>query len=504
VSSPLPAAIVLDQTTVVKLGGAAAVPAVVAAAGVQASWRYLEFFTANIRNPHTRRVYGRACARFFAWCTRCRLGIRNLRRQSVHPLKVLLPVLFAVCFTGICTKAAPAPESLTAADLVEIAIEVNPQVRATREQWEAAQHQILQNYAPADPTVTYGNIDSSRNFNAATHALGVSENFQFPGEALLQADNAKRTAEIAHLTYEAAIRDLRANVETAYYQVLLDQALIDMNAENILNLKQVVRVVQIKYEANQATQADLIGAQFALTQAQLQQRQYETNRANDRVGLNQLLYRKPGSPLELDRRIQIRQLRLPLSQAVDAATRQRQEILEAALTEKNSITAVKLAQMAYLPNYTLGYEYDDFLQFGAQPLPGVTNAHTFTIGLNVPIFFWIHQREDVRAAEHSLQAARYSMDSVLSQTEATVTQLYRSAQFAYESAQQYKESLIPLADQQFKVALIAYETSKVDFLTLSVALQNTYAARITNLQNSNQFLANEVALEQAMGITFPR
>jgi outer membrane protein, heavy metal efflux system len=422
----------------------------------------------------------------------------------VHPLRTLLLTLLAACFPAICGNAATVPQLLTAADLVEIAVEVNPQVRAAREQWGAAQHQILQNYAPADPIVTYGNIDSSRDFNAATHALAVGENFQFPGEALLQANNAKRSSEIAHLTYEAAVRDLRANVETAYYQVLLDQALIDVNAQNIVNLKQVVRVVQTQYEANQASQADLIGAQFALTQAQLQERQYETNRANDRVGLNQLLYRKPGSPLELDPRIQIRQLRLPLTEAVDAATRQRQEILQAALTEKNSITAVRLAQMEYLPNYTLLYEYDDFLQFGAQPLPGVTNAHTFSIGLNVPIFFWLHQREDVHAAEHSLQAARYSMESVLSQTEAAVTQLYRSAQFAYESAQQYKESLIPLADQEFKVALIAYETGKVDFLTLAAALQNTYAARITYLQNSNQFLASQIGLEQAMGITFQR
>ena len=44
------------------------VPALIAAAGEQAGWRYVEFFTANIRNPHTRRAYARACSRFFAWC----------------------------------------------------------------------------------------------------------------------------------------------------------------------------------------------------------------------------------------------------------------------------------------------------------------------------------------------------------------------------------------------------------------------------------------------------
>jgi hypothetical protein len=44
------------------------VPALIAAAGDAAGWRYVEFFTANIRNPHTRRAYVRACGRFFSWC----------------------------------------------------------------------------------------------------------------------------------------------------------------------------------------------------------------------------------------------------------------------------------------------------------------------------------------------------------------------------------------------------------------------------------------------------
>ena len=404
--------------------------------------------------------------------------------------------------TGIVWAAAEQP--LTVEQLVEIAIEVNPQVRATREQWDAAQHQILQNYAPADPIFTYGNVESSKDFNAALHSHAVSESFQFPGKALLQADEAKRTAEIAGLTYEATVRDLRAGVETAYYQVSLDEALIGINAENIANLKQVAHVTQIQYTANQATQADLIGAEFALAQAQLQQRQYQTNRANDQVGLNQLLYRRPASPLNLERKIQLKRLELRLDKAVDTATHARQEILEVALAEKNSTTALKLAEMEYLPDYTLGYEFDYILQPGARPLPGVSQGHTFSVGFNIPIFFWIHQREDVHAAQHSLQAARYSMNSVLSQTEATVTQLYQSAEFAYESAQQYRGSLIPLADKNFKVSLVAYQSGKVDFLTLSSALQSAYASRLTYLQNANQFLAGEVALEQAMGVSFQK
>jgi len=393
---------------------------------------------------------------------------------------------------------------LTVEQLVEVAIELNPQVRAAKQQWEAAQHQILQNYAPADPIFSYGSLDSDHDFNAAEHTQNITASFQFPGEALLQADEARRTAEIARLTYEAAVRDLRTGVETAYYQVLLDEGLIAINGENIANLKQVVKVVQTQYTGGQAAQSDLIGAAFALAQAQLQQRQYQTNRLNDRSGLNQLLYRQPDSPLNLTEKIELRPLEIRLDQAVDRATHARQEILEAALTAKNSTTALKLAQMEYLPNYTVGGEYDLLLAPGTRPFPNVSKGWTYTFGLNIPIFFWLHQREDVLAAQHSLEAARYSMDSALNQTEVTTTQLYRSAQFAYESAQVYRGELIPLADKEFRVSLVAYQSGKVDFLTLSSALQNDYASRLTYLQNANSFFAGEVALEQAMGVSFQK
>lgn len=44
-----------------------AAPSIVAAAGERASYRFLEFFAAQIRNHHTRRSYIRATADFIAW-----------------------------------------------------------------------------------------------------------------------------------------------------------------------------------------------------------------------------------------------------------------------------------------------------------------------------------------------------------------------------------------------------------------------------------------------------
>jgi len=59
-------------------------PALVTASGGNASRRFLEFFAANIRNPHTRRAYSRAVGEFLAWCEKH--GVASI--ADVEPLHV--------------------------------------------------------------------------------------------------------------------------------------------------------------------------------------------------------------------------------------------------------------------------------------------------------------------------------------------------------------------------------------------------------------------------------
>lgn len=69
--------------TLEPIGNPHLVPSLIAAAGDAAGWRYVEFFAANIRNPHTRRAYARACREFFAWCE-----MRGLTLATIRPVDV--------------------------------------------------------------------------------------------------------------------------------------------------------------------------------------------------------------------------------------------------------------------------------------------------------------------------------------------------------------------------------------------------------------------------------
>jgi outer membrane protein TolC len=407
--------------------------------------------------------------------------------------------LVIAAFEPASLRAADAP--LTVSQLVEIAIEANPQVRSARYRWDAAVHSIKQTVAPNDPVFTYTNSDSVKSpvGRAALREFNVSESFQFPGKALHQRDQAMRSAETAHLMLMATIRDVRAATETAYFQLVLDSALAGVNDENLRNLDTVVRVAETAYSGSKVAQTDVISSEFDLAAARQLRRQYQTAQANDQTTLNLLLNRPVGSPLSVDRTLRIEALNMPLEVLTDRAYAIRQEILEAALAERNMNTALYLAKMEYLPDFTVAVQYDDYLVPSFAPKPNQKRDWVGIIGFNMPIFFWLKQDEDIARAKANLQAARSDLSLIKMQTAAAVATLFRSAQFAYESTILYRDSLIPLAQQDFRVALTAYQSGKIDFVTLSSVLQRDYAARVSYLQAANQFLAGEVSLEQAIG-----
>jgi integrase/recombinase XerD len=105
-----------DLTTLVPatLSLPAGLPALITAAGERTAWRFVEFFTATIRNPHTREAYARAVGRFLAWCER--RGLRALtpvvaaayiaQLQGAKPIVKQHPSAIRQCLDWLVTGGA--------------------------------------------------------------------------------------------------------------------------------------------------------------------------------------------------------------------------------------------------------------------------------------------------------------------------------------------------------------------------------------------------------------
>ena len=97
---------VIPALTPVADGAELGLPTLIGDAGSHAATRFVEFFTANIRNPNTRKAYVRAIGDFFGWC----------ERYGVGPLTAIQPVHVAAYVEQLGrTHAAPTVKQRLAA-----------------------------------------------------------------------------------------------------------------------------------------------------------------------------------------------------------------------------------------------------------------------------------------------------------------------------------------------------------------------------------------------------
>ena len=92
-AEPSQALAIIVPTTLVRPAAASAmlVPRLIADAGEHASLRFLDFFTANIRNPNTRAAYAVAVRAFFAWLDAKRVA--PLAAVRTHHVSAYVEVL---------------------------------------------------------------------------------------------------------------------------------------------------------------------------------------------------------------------------------------------------------------------------------------------------------------------------------------------------------------------------------------------------------------------------
>jgi site-specific recombinase XerD len=79
-------------------------PAVIMRAGETAAWRFVEFFTATIRNRNTRAAYAQAVIQFFAWC----------EKHRVYTLQDVKPVVVAAYIENHAGAAPTVKQHLAA------------------------------------------------------------------------------------------------------------------------------------------------------------------------------------------------------------------------------------------------------------------------------------------------------------------------------------------------------------------------------------------------------
>ena len=368
----------------------------------------------------------------------------------------------------------------------QIAISKNPEIKAYKAVWESAKTKIPQVLSLDDPKIglEYEQIPSgSRNPEDGMKMLTFEQMIPFPSKVYVEWQIANKEAEAAYAQYKKRSNEIISQVKSAYPDIFyLDKSII-INSEirkMIVNLK---KSAEARYSVGHATQADPImaAAEYLLISNEIVNLQKEKEAAIEKI--NYLLVYSGTFETEAE-------ISLPSVEGISKyeirALNNRPEIIEMrAMLEVGDLEHLK-SKMGYLPDTDLGIK------------KRVAGGWDAMVTFSVPLYFW-KQGSQVAGDGFGREAAELSFQNMKNMTVFDVREAQIMAENAWRTMDLYKNSILPLSEQSLKVGMAAYQSGKIDFLTIFQIQKSYKEAKLKYYESAANYGKALAELEKIIG-----
>lgn len=363
---------------------------------------------------------------------------------------------------AVARESASPPSALD--ELVRLALENNPGVQSAQRRVNALRRRKPQVTSLPDPVVSVGWAGDIKPFGvmrddpSSYRSLSATQEIPYPGKLKLRGQIADREAEAAWWDYEAARRQVVAEVKAAYYEHFFAHKATEITRKNQDLLDKLARIAETRYRVGKGIQQDVLKAQVELSRLRQKLTLLEQQAQTAQVRINTLLSRDPETPLapapslEPATLTQTLDALQQLGRENDTGLRREQQLIE------RQQVAVSLARKEYYPDFGVGYMY--------QNRPLLPEMHGFNVSVNIPIFYKSKQREGVNEATEELLSAQRSRENQAITVAFQVKEQYLTARASDELTRLYSQAIVPQSSLSLESALAAYEVGSVDFLTL--------------------------------------
>jgi outer membrane protein TolC len=390
-------------------------------------------------------------------------------REKMRKIIFSFLILITVAFLGTLQSFSQDVPSEKAAlsGLIEEALSQNPQIKAARNEWEAALKVVPQAKSLPDPVLSYSFFGQSieTRLGPQRNKFSLSQKFPFFGKLSLKGEIAKSTASLFEEQYNVVKADIVLSVKKAYFSLFwFDNALKITNEEKEV-LQRLAQIAQRKYETGKGNQQDVLKAHLEISRVTDKILLLKQGRKGIIAGLNSLLNRPPDSFLGEIEEFKTPELKVELEDLYAWAREFRPELRKARYFIEKNEKSLKLAKKNYFPDFKIMFDYIDIGAGTTTNANDGRNSWMASIGINIPIW-----RGKLRASEAEaaikIEASQEGYKNIESKTLSRVNELFFEVKTASEQVNLYKYSLIPQAEQSLKASEVGYLAGKVDFLNL--------------------------------------
>ena len=379
------------------------------------------------------------------------------------------------------------PKTLILSEVLETARQNNPEIAAARKKWQAGLARVPAEAGYERTTLTYETMYFNRE-----RAVGVSQDFPFPGKLTLRKNISLREASMAEQAMRSKEKEIIAKTKTAYAMLYLAHKAIDIYSQNTDLVRQFAKVAESKYSVGKASQVDVLKAQLELSRMQNMLVSFGQEKETAQAMLNILINQDPEQELGFPEEPKILSLKLDYRELSQAALANRPELLEMQHHVHHSKAILTAARFNYLPDFTAQFRrrYADN--------PEMNGSDEFMVGAKIPLWFWTAKgAADAARLEAEMGKAEYQ--TIKNMTLWNIKDLLVKVQAAERLVNLYRTSVIPQAENALQVTLASYRSDRASFLDLIDIQRNLIQFRYEHYQHLADYGKMIAELEQVVG-----
>ena len=376
--------------------------------------------------------------------------------------RMVLALGLGAVFLGVGTlpptaQVWAAEPALGLSALLERAEAQNPDLKAARLRWEAAQAKSGYAGALDAPRLQASLMDV---FTLGGPSVMVTQMLPGGSKRALMTEAAQREAAMDEAEYAQQRLQVTSDLRQAYYEhVYLNraQAIYRQTLEQVRNLR---KIADAKYAVGAGTQQDPIRAQREVSKWLDKGLMLDAELDSSLAWINTLANRQAMAQVQVPKDLPAMP---PMSKAENllAKAESNSPSLKAfqARVEAQAAKLELARQEKRTPDYEIGVE-------AGRSMPGDMVYIGGMVGINLP---WLSQgryESAIQEAEASLAAAQAAYQAEKNRLRGEIYRMLAELKRQESQVQLYKQGLLPQATQSLQAALAAYQVNKVDFDTV--------------------------------------
>jgi cobalt-zinc-cadmium efflux system outer membrane protein len=411
---------------------------------------------------------------------------------------VFFSFLVLVTFSSRAHSEAP---PLNVDQLVDEALQNNPEILAAKSKWEAYKQKIPQASAFEDPMFGFGIINLPTNFSFREEDMtmkefAISQKFPFPGKRSLMKAMASKEAEAVSTEIHAKVHQIIRDVKAAYYDLSHVYRTTEVVQRNKEILENFAKIAETKYSVGEGIQQDVLKAHVEISKMVDELIMLGQRKRALEAKLKALLNRPPETQIGEPEEVIFRKFPYTLEELQKMALEMNPALQGMKKMIEAKEKAYALAKREYYPDFNVRFAYG---QRDNAPDMKRRDMLTGMVEMNIPIFYKWKQEPKVAERKAEILAAEAQYQAMKNEILFMIADMSSMTQRVERQIDLYQTGIIPQAGLQLNSALSSYRVNKADFLTLLDSEMTLYKYELEYHQALTEYEKNVAGLGATIG-----